>query len=367
VLGLSRDITVFPAGSSDTTFNYVQLLCFLVLAVVVTTGWTLWDRRRSEYHRLHQGLRAYVRLALGSTLITYGAFKVVKSQFAFPFLHELLQPLGESSPMGLLWKFMGYSLPYNVFVGAGEMAGGVLLFSRRTTTLGALVSAATLSHVVALNLSYDVPVKIFSLHLLGLAALLLWPDARRLADFFLANRPTAPAPLPTLFVRRAWNQSALVLRWALFGSVLGFALFQSWNQARAYGDLSPHAPLRGLYEVEQLLQNGALRPPLLTDTSRWRHLAIDRPWFLAAVLMDGSVRYYDWSLDPVHRTMALKSRGPEPQESVLRYTETAAGGLVLEGELEGDRVRVTLQRMDPSRQVLLTRGFHWVSEYPFNR
>jgi hypothetical protein len=39
---------------------------------------------------------------------------------------RLLKPYGESSPMGLLWTFMGYSTGYNLFTGGAEALGGLL-------------------------------------------------------------------------------------------------------------------------------------------------------------------------------------------------------------------------------------------------
>ncbi|MEM7349239.1 MAG: hypothetical protein AAF657_00440, partial [Acidobacteriota bacterium] len=45
-LGLG-EITVRPAGSGDTTWNYVQVLILFVLATVGGLLWTLLDRRGS--------------------------------------------------------------------------------------------------------------------------------------------------------------------------------------------------------------------------------------------------------------------------------------------------------------------------------
>jgi hypothetical protein len=73
-------------------------------------------------------------------MIGYGAAKVISSQFPPPTLDRLMQPYGDSSPMGLLWTFMGASEPYTMFVGFAEMISGILLFPRKTSTLGALMS-----------------------------------------------------------------------------------------------------------------------------------------------------------------------------------------------------------------------------------
>lgn len=47
---------------------------------------------------------------------------------------------------------------------------------------------AYLINVVVLNFSYDVPVKLYSSHLLALALFLAAPEFRRLANVFLFNR-----------------------------------------------------------------------------------------------------------------------------------------------------------------------------------
>src|SRR4029079_8818976 len=101
---------------------------------------------------------------------------------------RLLEPYGESSPMGLLWTFMGYSLPYNGFTVAAGVVRVFLLFLRRTTTLGALIVSAVMVNVVMLNFCYDVPVKLFSSHLLVMAGILTIPDLRRLAGVLVFNR-----------------------------------------------------------------------------------------------------------------------------------------------------------------------------------
>jgi hypothetical protein len=45
------DITIFPNGSGDTTYNYVEILCFAAVAAVAALLWTLLNRRRLEYAR----------------------------------------------------------------------------------------------------------------------------------------------------------------------------------------------------------------------------------------------------------------------------------------------------------------------------
>jgi len=366
VLHLPEPITVFPNGSGDTTFNYVQVLCFAALAVFAAFVWTALARRDAAHEQLLRWLRVYVRLFLGTTLIGYGAFKLIKTQFPAPWMLKLVQPVGDTSPMGLLWTFMGLSYAYNVFTGAGEWLAGAFLFTRRTTTAGALLGLGVLSHVVVLNFAYDVPVKLFSLHLLLMAAFLLAPDAGRLVDFFLRGRPVTPSPRPDLFEKPVWNRAARYLRSAFLLAAVGMSFFHSWQGAHLWGDLVPSPPLHGLYDVVEFSRDGEVRPPLVGDRDRWKQLIIDRANFLVVVLMDGTVSYYDWKTDGEQNTFTLISQDPKPVESVLRYAEQR-NELVLEGSLAGSRIRTLLHKRQPNSFLLLNRGFHWVSEYPFNR
>jgi hypothetical protein len=361
------EITVRPNGSGDTTYNYVQVSCFQMIAGVIAAVWTLLDRRRTAYPRLHSALRVYVRYSLATTMITYGAVKVIKSQFPNPTLDRLIQPFGDASPMGILWTFMGASESYNVFTGAGELMGSLLLTTRRTTLLGALVSLGVLGHVAMLNFSYDVPVKLFSLHLLAMTVFLIAPDVGRIAKMFLTNRGVEPVEIHPLLGRRWLDRTAILVRTLLVLGFLGLALLQAYDGRKMYGDLSPRSPLFGIWNVDDFEVDGKDRPPLVTDTERWRRVVFDHPMMLAVQLMSDRRIRYMLSLDPSAKTMALTKRDDPAWKAVLSYQQPEPGLIALEGTLDGQKIRAKLRRSDNTDFLLINRGFHWINEYPFNR
>jgi hypothetical protein len=362
------EITVQPNGSGDTTWNYVQVFCFLVLAIVATAAWTLLDRRRREYGRLQEWLRAYVRFSLATAMVSYGAYKVIQSQFPAPFYGDLVQTFGESSPMGLLWRFMGASKAYNLFTGVAEMLGGLLLIARRTTLLGALVSAGVMANVFMLNMSYDVPVKLYSFHLLAMAVFLALPDLRRLADVFLLNRPAEPSRLSPLFGKRAFHRGALAFRAALVLGTAAFALYNSYLGASQFGSLRAQTPLHGLWEVDEFEMDGKSLPPLLTDEVRWRRMVFEIPGMVVVHPMSGSrkfERYYSLKLE---KNVLRLTKPDDPKwKSALSFKQPGPGLLTVEGSLDGHKLRAKLHRVDDSKFLLTNRGFHWINEYPFNR
>ena len=145
VLHLENRITVFTNGSGDTTYNYVSLLVFVILSVLATVIWSIIDRRRPSYNQALEWLIVLIRYYVIYQMVIYGLAKLFYMQFQPPRFTRLLQPYGESSPMGLLWTFMGYSKGYTMFTGFGELVGGLLLLVRRTRTLGALVVFGVMS------------------------------------------------------------------------------------------------------------------------------------------------------------------------------------------------------------------------------
>jgi hypothetical protein len=292
---------------------------------------------------------------------------VIKSQFPNPSLDRLVQPFGDASPMGLLWTFMGASASYNVFSGAGEMLGGLLLTARRTTLLGALVSAGVLSNVVMLNFSYDVPVKLFSTHLLLMALFLAAPDLGRLVSVFVLNRRAEPAELRPLFRRKWLHRLALLVRTAVVVAFTALALAGANENRSKFGDLAARSPLYGIWNVEGFETDGKARPPLLTDTTRWRRVVFDYPGMIAVQLMSDSRLRYPLKLDADKKTLALTRRDDPAWHADFSYEESEPGVLTLEGTFEGKKVRARLRRTDPSGFLLLSRGFHWINEYPFNR
>src|SRR5579863_6336567 len=148
-------------GSGDTSLNWSEMLTYATVAIIGGAIWSAFARAKNSPH-LSEVLRIVVRYALGFTLLGYGVAKVIPTQFSTPSLNRLAEHVGEMSPMGMLWTFMGSSAPYTIFSGVLETTGGLLLLFRRTTALGALIASAVLANIVALNFCYDVPVKLFS-------------------------------------------------------------------------------------------------------------------------------------------------------------------------------------------------------------
>ena len=105
-------------GSGDTLEDYVLCAVWLVLALGLAGVWSLLERRGTLTERLAWPLHTLLRYLLAFSLLYYGWSKVFLSQMPMPDLVQLARPLGEKSPMGLLWTTVGLSPLYQM-VGAG--------------------------------------------------------------------------------------------------------------------------------------------------------------------------------------------------------------------------------------------------------
>jgi hypothetical protein len=246
------------------------------------------------------------------------------------------------------------------------LLAGILLVVPRTTTLGALICLADSIQIFMLNMTYDVPVKLLSFHLLLMASFLLAPELSRLADFFLRNRAVTPSTQPQLFRTRRANRVAVATQIAVALWILGVSAYTSWSewQNAATGRQSP---LYGIWDVNQLFIDGQLRSPLLNDYDRWRRIIFYRRTRVAFQRMDDSFELYGASINVNDKKLTLTKDSDRSWKTNFRFQRAAQDQLILDGTMGGHELRMQLQLRDSTKFLLVNRGFHWVQEYPFNR
>lgn len=362
IVHLSKPLVHSPLAGGDSLFGWVRNLTLILITVASAALWTILDRRRTHYRTLQEWLWLYVRVVLGSALIGYGALKVIKVQFPDMFLWRLLSPYSDSSPAGLLWSFMGYSRTYNMFSGLVEFIGGALLFVPRLATLGALVCVGAMANVFALNLGYDVSVKLYSLNLLLMGIYLLIPEGRRLLNVFVLNRPAEPVQHPPLFRRKWLNQAIFALQLVLLIAVGGFQLYQGYDRYTHAGDGAPPPALYGAYNVDEFIVNGQTHPATFTDDLRWRRVTFERYNIVGILPAEGPVRRYRVNLDQADGKLTLSDTIPGSWQSQFTFEQTPSASLILRGEMDDRKIQATLRRMDLKSIPLYENGFHWITE-----
>jgi hypothetical protein len=350
-------------GSGDRTDDYVLAGFQLATATFACMVWTLLDRKRSDYRLLSNWLWIAVRYYLAYVLFGYGIVKVIKTQFPYPTLTQMNTPLGNFTPFRLAWLFMGYSAPYNIFTGLAEIGAALLLIPRRTVTLGALLATAVMTHVLVMNLSYDITVKLFAAQLLLLGIFLLKDDAAVLYRFFVRRQPGQLSNRKLPLTKR-WQRTARIALKIIF---IGYAFLLPINDTRKdYKeriDVRPPA-IYGLYDITGFVRNNDTIAPLVTDTTRWTRIIFDVRRRATVFYGVAEAVRYTYDTDSVQRSIRMALPNDTAQRIAFRYERTSSVHLLLSGRWGNDSLRLLLKRnYKPNR--LQSHGFHWISEYPW--
>ena len=285
-------------------------------------------------------------------------------QFAQPSSSRLAQPLGDMSPMGLLWTFMGFSPSFQIFTGAIETLAGLLLTTRRTTLLGALVAVAAMTHIFALNMCFDVPVKLYSFNYLVMAVFLVAPELPRLMLVLVLGQAAEATPFTPLLGNVTLDRLALVLRTLLvvamlYGQIRG--TFKLWNDI--YG--GPPAPVTGRWELISMQVDN--KEPDKDDPKNWRWIDFSSRKTARLTGPKPPNLTYKTAWDSENKKLTLAKFSTPDWSATFTYDLPAPDKLELQGTMDGKAISATLKAAPEKRYELMDRGFHWIQEMPHNR
>jgi hypothetical protein len=353
---------IYSGNSGDTAFHWIQIGWLLIAAVILTTIWTILDRGRPQYAGLEKWTRLFVRFALAAQMFYFGMAKVIPAQFPPPSLVTLVEPVGNLSRTDLLWTTIGASVGYQVFTGWAEVVAGAFLILPSTAMLGATIALADMVQVFALNMTYDIGLKLISLHLIAFAVILLAPDLRRLVQMFVLNQPVAESSHTALFRTPRANRRAMIAQ-ILFGiylaSVFTRLAIVSWRSPDGGG--SPKSALYGIWDVDRLSVDDELRPPILNDYDlRWRRVIFDAPDRLVFQRTDDSFAHYGAVLDVGRHILALTKGNSKAWKASFTLQQPKPEQVILDGEMDGRRVHLEIQLVPLDTFRLLNSGFRWI-------
>jgi hypothetical protein len=360
-------------GSGDTSWAFIQLRLFLLIAFVSMIVWSLLDRKRQQYNRLAYWFRIMLRYFIVINCFGYGFAKVFLSQMPFPNNSLMATSLGDLLPMRLSWAFMGASPTYEFFSGLVEVIAGILLLFRRTATFGTLLAAGVFANVMLMNLGYDIPVKLFSTHLLIACLVLLSFEYRRILNFFVSNRYAEQGNLYYIRYPRKWMRITAVTAKLLF--IVFFVIMGGVEAYKSFvqrGNAPESKPIRsGLYDVTVFVKNGDTIAPLLYDTIRWKDIVFEKNGSGSVGTTDTLFwqryrrGYFRSKVDTMKKEIEFSKFNPAFETFnlfTLQYEIPDSNSIILKGKIRNDSIYTVLQRSKRHFQ-LAEKQFHWLSEY----
>jgi hypothetical protein len=148
-----------------------------------------------------------------------------------------------------------------------------------------------------------------------------------------------------------WVQAGLALYLIITN---GMTARTRWNQ---YGAGAPKSQLYGIWNVE----------PTSPERQTWRRVIFDRPNFAVFQKPDDSFVFLTSKIDMQAGTVAVTKRADPKSSASFHFERAGNDQLTMAGEMDGARVQLRLHLQERSKLMLVSRGFHWVSEQPFGR
>lgn len=275
---------------------------------------------------------------------------------------EWLTPLAEFSGAQFAGIWLGVSPLFQTLGGLVEVAAGLLLLSRKTTTLGAMIAFGCFTNSLMLHLCFRPSPWAGDAILLLPSIYLVLLDWRMLLDLLLLERPTTPIPTESAWETSQTRKIGMALKCAVliyFIYASGFQMIRIKQDAKAQSELS------GAYSVASF-------SPANTDLQhRWRAAAIDRyAERLTVRTVDGAGTTFQ--IQPVipsgatsghreHVAAIAMPRGhlalvaPNGSVSVLNYSRPSSGYLILNGELDGVAITADLHLISPDSLPLVNK------------
>ena len=358
--------TAFPMFDKfdDSGYGLVFIYFNTIFSVLVACIWSIADRRRNNYEMLYQWLRLYVRYFLVAFLFGYGFIKVFPSQFQAITASRLTQLVGDQSPMLLAWNFMGYSVVMMRINGILEVGAGLFLLFRRTTTIGALLSASVFSFVVMMDFCFNVPVRLLASHLLSISLFLVLEDRQKLVNVFLLNKATDPTTCEPLISGRKWQRAFFALQILFATSILYTSISAAIESEKTLGQNAPVIPLYGVYNTVYFIRNNDTIPASETDSLRWKQLVIDGgSWNQSGIIQynTGRKSNYIMHADTIKKMITIQSASDSNVKYSFDYSALDEKHLYLKGLWARDSIKVSLNKYDLDNYLLHKEKFKWIS------
>lgn len=259
--------------------GYASWAVALGIALVIGTVWTFIVRKNEpdNYNKLYYWLRVIVRYRIALGLIAFGFLKFYPMQMPSPSYANLETALGDYNTYKLYWQQVGVSIWYEIVLGIVEIAGGILLFFRGTTALGAVINMGVLGNIAHANIAYDGSVHVYSSFFVLLSLFILVPYIPYLWKLLIKGEDVTPHfYYPTVNPRtRNIVKYSFVFVFTILYGILRYDIH--YNQGYLKDPVTPGLTnAAGVYNVTTFKLNGKEIPYSPLDSVRWQQVIFEK-------------------------------------------------------------------------------------------
>ena len=298
-------------------YGYAEWLVLFGVAIVGGLIWTAADRKKKEYNVLYYWLTVIVRYRAAIGIIGFAFTKVLPVQMPYPSTGILNTNFGDLTAQKIYWLSISVVPWYQVFAGIVELSAGVLLFFRKTATLGAIILFGALGDIVYVNFAYDGGVHVYSSYFVIFALFLLAKEIPKIYNLFILERYTVPVNFD-IEIREKWLRITrvalksgviILFLFVFFYIQLNNFLYDPYKQPAAKGI----SKLRGYYQVSEFRINNQIIPYSPQDSLRWQEVTFEK-WTTLTFKQNKAV------------PLDLSNGGGSPMRDINRTFEIAGVG-----------------------------------------
>jgi len=339
--------------TSDSTTMFVLIFLLIGASFLISFLPNIFKRWNFRPEKIYGILNLIFTFFLALILLKYGFQKLFKWQFYLPEPNILYTPFGKLDKDILFWSTMGISRSYCIFMGILEIIPAILVLFRRTRLVGLLISLPVLINIVAINFSFDISVKIFSLFLLLLNLFFLFPHLKTLFQFLILNEKTA-LPKPFIFLKKQ-PVLKIILKTFIIGIVFLEALFPYLKTMNFNDDLATRPYLHGAYQVEEILKN---EQQISLDSFPIKRIFIHRDGYLILQNKEEEMQDLKLIIDAQQEQILITDYLLRQYQLEFKFL-VKDSILIMDYPYKNQKVQLKMKQLNWQELPALKNQFHW--------
>ena len=357
----------------DSKFEVCRYLFIFFFGTLLSGIWIYLDQRFGANLDYEKKLKIFtqtcLRYHLAIVMLHYGLAKVFAYQFGSMDLNTLETPIGDLSPMSLMWSYLSYSKTVTVFSGWAETIAATLLFFRRTTLLGSVLQVIVLSNVVLWDIGYSVTVTFYAIQLLLLTLVLLSTQLKGLYHYFILNRASKPLEYSALFTSAHVKKWVLPIKAVLLIGLSYLFLTDSLSIREKYMD-NPYEWFSSSHKVIGFSINGKAAKDS-TSSRNWKKVVFNDVGYFKnsfnVQFQNNKEKRFTYEVDSINKSIRYKEHDKdETPWNLMRYQTSAENDQLFENEfmfyttLNGDTIKAKTRFKTMEDFLLMKRGKRWI-------